>query len=221
MNKFVKISEKKTTAAAAAAGSLLRQLLPQVLSGSISIPSFFKQGNSKDIIDLVTGSSSIKDFILNSSLGKKYGPVAEFANKLIDKQVEFIKDFFTLLEDENFQALAFAAYLEQNNLAFNPEEMYKSKAFQQLYTTKGYGGELISEGAYQRFTGRLPGIDVLPDSSTVNLENDLQKLAKQLEGVRDDLKVEKLKELLNNWTMKVSDFERFAKENYPILDSYK
>lgn len=218
MNKFTKISEKVSISAA---GSVLARLVPMVLNGSTSVSNFFGSASNQEILNLITGSSTLQDAFLNSRFGSIWGPGTKFVANIGKNVGAFVNDFMELLEDENFQALAFAAYLEQNNLAFDPSEMYKSKAFQQLYTTKGYKGELISEGAYQRFTGRLPGIDVLPDSSTVNFENDLQTLANQLDGVRDDIKVQKLRQLLNTWSLEVSDFDRFARENYPVLDSYR
>ena len=156
-----------------------------VLQGLVSIQGFFGSMNFNDIIDLVTGNKSLLDYIAKMLPAWAGGDIVR---KIIANSKAFIRDFFELLKDENFQIMAFTAYMEERGLGLQPEEMYKLQAFQDIYRTRGYADQPIVSGAYQRMTLKMPGIDELPTITAEKFENDLIQLAKSLENKNTETK---------------------------------
>lgn len=130
----------------------------------------------------------------------------------------FVENFMKALADKSFQVLAFSAAQKLLGLGLLSEEQYKPEAFEQLFRTKGYGGESIAAGAYQKTTGKLPPREILPKMTIDQFEAELRKIGND-PNLKPAEKMKKLSEFLKTVESNMSSFSQFINTNLPFVRS--
>lgn len=135
----------------------------------------------------------------------------------IGKEV-FAEKFLQAIDDPAFQILAVTGIQQLMGLGLLPQEAYKPEAFQQLFRTKGYGGQSIAAGAYQKTTGKLPPREILPPITIAQFEAQLQQIGNN-PNLQPAQKLKAASDFIATTENKISQFNQFLKTNLPFVSS--
>lgn len=128
----------------------------------------------------------------------------------------FVENFMKSLADPSFQILAFSAAQKLMGLGLTPQEQYKTQAFEELFRTKGYGGQSIAAGAYQKTTGKLPPREILPKMTIQEFEAQLRKIGND-PNLKPAEKMAKLSDFLKTVESGMASFSQFINTNLPFV----
>lgn len=171
--------------------------------------SFLNMFNLRDVATRIFQAKPLRD---------------EFARRFpvlsggIGKEV-FAQRFLESIEDPSFQILAVTGIQQLMGLGLLPQESYKPEAFQQLFRTKGFGGEMIAAGAYQKTTGKLPPREILPTLTLAQFEAQLQRIGND-PNLLPAQKAKALSDFLGTVEGRMGQFTQFLKTNLPFLRSF-
>ena len=149
----------------------------------------------------------VRDFITSKwpGLGGGIGPEV------------FKENFVKAIDNPAFQTIAVTAIQQMAGLGQLPQDLYKPEAFSQLYSTKGYGGEMIAAGAYQKTTGKLPPREILPRLTVNQFEESLRRISKDPSLKTSAQKYQRFLDLIKSAESQIGPFMGWTQQNFPTL----
>ena len=178
------------------------------LSGAASFWNNFTPGGLRILAANAFRLKPLRDFITSKfpGLGGRIGPKT------------FVNNFIEALADPEFQVVAMTGIMQFMGQGMIPQEAYKPEAFEQLFGTKGYAGESIAAGAYQKTTGKLPPREILPKMTIQQFEAQLRAIGND-PNLAPVEKMRKLTEFLGSVESSISSFSQFLNREVPFVRS--